>query len=736
MVEILHVPTQDVQQQNDLVSTGSCTTDHPPCETVLVHWRDHLYGLLSTSSEGPDHAGDFVVRFAPPQPGRQVFRLPTAELNRVRDAGERVFDVDVSRMLNRSDHPVACTYELIPATDYQKLTRTAERVRLEGDSALLRRIAKDVLGWSRKERSSLKQLLDRFDEELKHRRDDTAVESTFGVLQRARDQLEHNGELASEIAEVLIGSGFVDQALEDGKEERYRQHVESRTAKATADIEERVASIRNELHVMVERRNALDAEIESELRTKRASFERELDEQRAAHNAQIAGQRAEHEAERNSLRQRQQVVEQRLDAATKRFVEARDDVVKDLLTLAPLLNSVWFPKDRAGTADVAEVPTSASPGPRNFELRPYLENPLADRAITETEFFDRFERHVRDSGYVYRRLDLVAFHVSVKVSDLTVLGGVSGTGKSSLPRLYAQALAGDAAWDDRYRMVGVNPSWLDVGDLLGRVNVLDARFLPSDSGLYDLLIHAHEEYKRRTRNSGLYVVCLDEMNLAQVEHYFSPFLQVLEAPPDQRRLRCFAPESVSPDSDFAEWWELDLPPSLRFIGTVNFDETTRPLSRRVLDRINLITLHPGPLSELDPSGDQRLALPVSGPPVTHGRFESWRRPGQAGAVAEVLDELREPLGRLGCPLSPRRYRGVCEFLASARGLVTPEEALNMQIRQRLLPQVRGLFRQSARHALEDLRTLLDRHGKVYGDALGALDELYDTDDSWAQELAE
>ena len=52
-------------------------------------------------------------------------------------------------------------------------------------------------------------------------------------------------------------------------------------------------------------------------------------------------------------------------------------------------------------------------------------------------------------------MDLVAFHVSVKISDLTVLGGVSGTGKSSLPRLYAQALAGEAgAWDDRYRMVG------------------------------------------------------------------------------------------------------------------------------------------------------------------------------------------------------------------------------------------------------------------------------------------
>ena len=221
------------------------------------------------------------------------------------------------------------------------------------------------------------------------------------------------------------------------------------------------------------------------------------------------------------------------------------------------------------------------------------------------------------------------------------------------------------------------------------------------------------------------------MNLAQVEHYFSPFLQLLEAPPDQRRLRCFARESVSPDSTFAKWDVVDLPPSLRFIGTVNFDETTRPLSLRVLDRVNLITLRPGRLSELDGSAAQGSAPPVSGPAVTHRRFESWRRPGQAGPVAELLDELREPLNKLGCPLSPRRYRGLCEFLASTpRELATPEEALDMQLRQRLLPQVRGLFRQTAQDALEDLRTLLAGHGQRYSGALGALDELRDAEEPW------
>ena len=734
LVEILTVPSSGaVPRQNDLVSVVSCTVDHPPCATVLVRWHDNLYGLLRPQFRERNSAGEFSVGFATlPSSALQVSRFPAAQLDSVYDASQRVFEVDVSLDASLRNRSLLCRYELIPAVVYRDITRKAERVRLESDSAILRRVAKDILGWTRKERSDLIRLLAQFEQELTHQHEYTDVESLTSVLHRTQGLLERDGELAGELAAALIDSGCVAKALQDGIRERYEAYVESRTAKTAADIEERLESKRQELAVLARRRDELDASVQRESREKRATLARDLGEQQARHNAEMAMQRAALEDEKSNLDHQRQVVEQLLAAVTERFVNAREEVLKELVTLAPLLNRIGFSTERAGGVDVADTPASSPVALQDFKLRPYVSMSLPDQEITEIDFFERFAQHVRDSGYVYKRADLVAFHVSVKVSDLTVLGGVSGTGKSSLPRLYAQALAGDvSAWDERFRMVGVNPSWLDVGDLLGRVNVLDARFLPSDSGLYDLLVHAHEEYRRQARNSGLYIICLDEMNLAQVEHYFSPFLQLLEAPPDQRRLRCFARESVSPDSTFAKWDVVDLPPSLRFIGTVNFDETTRPLSLRVLDRVNLITLRPGRLSELDGSAAQGSAPPVSGPAVTHRRFESWRRPGQAGPVAELLDELREPLNKLGCPLSPRRYRGLCEFLASTpRELATPEEALDMQLRQRLLPQVRGLFRQTAQDALEDLRTLLAGHGQRYSGALGALDELRDAEEPW------
>src|SRR5205823_11683225 len=105
---------------------------------------------------------------------------------------------------------------------------------------------------------------------------------------------------------------------------------------------------------------------------------------------------------------------------------------------------------------------------------------------------------------------------------LTVLAGASGTGKSSLPMLYARALAGEEIHEGRpgCLMVNVNPSWMDFRDLIGHLNTLDGRFYPAESGLFQQIICAWEEYRRSGSETGIYVSCLDEMNLSQVEHYF------------------------------------------------------------------------------------------------------------------------------------------------------------------------------------------------------------------------
>ena len=111
----------------------------------------------------------------------------------------------------------------------------------------------------------------------------------------------------------------------------------------------------------------------------------------------------------------------------------------------------------------------------------------------------------------------------------------------------------------------------------------------------------------RQQESGIYVVTLDEMNLSHVEHYFSGFLQALE---HSREIRSFDASSVSPDSTFAQYARLVIPKSIRFIGTVNFDETTKQLSLRHLDRTNLVRLRPMEQTAIFPAlTDQRPQFP-------------------------------------------------------------------------------------------------------------------------------
>ncbi|MCV5767785.1 hypothetical protein OFN22_30315, partial [Escherichia coli] len=81
-----------------------------------------------------------------------------------------------------------------------------------------------------------------------------------------------------------------------------------------------------------------------------------------------------------------------------------------------------------------------------------------------------------------------------------------------------------------------------------------------------------------------YFVVLDEMNLARVEYYFSDFLSVIESRKWKDGKIVTSP--VLPESITNK--HITIPSNIYIIGTVNMDETTHPLSKKVLDRANTI----------------------------------------------------------------------------------------------------------------------------------------------------
>src|SRR5690606_32113398 len=207
--------------------------------------------------------------------------------------------------------------------------------------------------------------------------------------------------------------------------------------------------------------------------------------------------------------------------------------------------------------------------------------PLPASPVEEERFLDHFRAVVDHNGFVFDADDLANFHVLVKTGLWTVLAGASGLGKSSLPRLYADALGSS----DEFLMVPVRPDWLDDRDVIGAFNALSGRYEPAPCGLVDRLIVAHEDEK--VGRGGIYIICVDEMNLARVEHYFAQFLSVLEQPEDARYLQLFSRGVLDPGDPYARYRDLKLGQNIRLVGTVNVDETTHFFSPKVIDRVSI-----------------------------------------------------------------------------------------------------------------------------------------------------
>jgi len=495
----------------------------------------------------------------------------------------------------------------------------------------------------------------------------------------------------------MLTSGILGEDRIDRAEQKYAEkYVQEKTAELQARVEESFQMKKEELKRVETELKDLSGTLQKERKQQLEQLSQEIAAERERVNKEIA-------AERLELERQQNLLQQNLEKVTKELREAGDDVVNKFLTIAPLISSMGIGgqpnKDSRSLASGSEHCHLPS-----FSLPTFVSNPgkSSNGHLKEEEFFDRFRRVVEESNFTYGLLDLQRFHLSVKCSEITVLGGPSGTGKSSLPALYGQALLGDEGNGGRQGclMVNISPSWMDIRDLLGHLNTLEGRFYPAESGLFQYLVYAQEEYKAQLSATGLYLACLDEMNLAQVEHYFSDFMMALDRGGAGRAIQCFAPEVASANCPFCKWGRIDLSPALRFVGTVNFDETTRLLSDRFLDRVNLINIKPKGLPGI--AGANSLATAI-GRMVTMSDYESWRTDSALPSdLGTLIDSMRPLLSQMGCPISPRVYRGICRFVSSSAPILPAAKAFDVQVAQRIIPKIRSLITRRQLDALDAL----------------------------------
>ena len=345
-------------------------------------------------------------------------------------------------------------------------------------------------------------------------------------------------------------------------------------------------------------------------------------------------------------------------------------------------------KAKSAQANVAEASDSAY---EELEQTPAaIENFLKrfDGSKTEDEdtALEQFQSYLKGEGFFYSSRTLKAFHTSLKVQNInpiSVLAGLSGTGKTQLALQYAKF------FNFYSEHVAVQPRWDSKDDLLGFYNFLEKRYQPTE--LVKALYYFHQI--RNNSDSPMMMVILDEMNLARVEYYFSEFLSKLELrgndlnQPDEKSKISIGTQLNSRDFFVGS--------NVVFVGTMNDDESTYSLSDKVLDRANV--LHFGkPLTFEDSIGYNKVDL-IS---ISASTFNDWCSPESlpddlSATLRTNINKLNSALDSVGKAFGYRVNKSITQYIQMYPDIKTnPKEkaliALADQIEMKIIPKLAGL----------------------------------------------
>lgn len=366
-----------------------------------------------------------------------------------------------------------------------------------------------------------------------------------------------------------------------------------------------------------------------------------------------------------------------------------DRVLPERLTLEEWRGHPHLAKHGIARGD--EAPLQRLDGKQAASLRT-LADRTAERPFEVALALPAVGERIADQGYRFEPWQLACYAAALRTKPFVILAGVSGTGKSKLPALLAEATGG------RFELMAVRPDWTDSSDVLGYVD-LQHRFRPGR-----LL-----EVARRARNDPAhhYTLIVDEMNLARVEHYFAEVLAHIE---DRRPAPRGGFESspllgVGVQESDQVWAKQTLPPNLALVGTVNMDESAHGFSRKVLDRAFTMEFSDIDLSSWSPEGRPegyvqpwpvRAWYPRA---VRLGGLRNLDDSEQAAVerVVTVLGEANRHLLASQLQVGYRTRDEVALFVLHAReladGFVTREghavDPLDLALQMKILPRLSG-----------------------------------------------
>ncbi len=343
----------------------------------------------------------------------------------------------------------------------------------------------------------------------------------------------------------------------------------------------------------------------------------------------------------------------------------------------------------------------------------------------ELQALDNFYDYLKNNKLIFSQRLIKSFHTSLKIQDispLTVLAGLSGTGKSLLPTQYAKYFGMNNL------IISVQPRWDSPQDLLGFYNYLTGKYQATDLAkslnAYDYVFRRKNKLNNKniryfdnndvikdlSDNSPMLLVLLDEMNLARTEYYFSEFLSKLEF---RRNVKNITDEEISQaeislnvQNDLKLW----VPKNILFVGTMNEDETTQTLADKVLDRSDVIRFgRPNKVdNETQIASDNENKYFINYETWCKWIKKSFDNNQDKVNVNNWIVELSKLMKDLGRPFGLRVDNSIRDYIMNyphdgVNIQTSLKYAMSDQIEHKILPKLRGVDVNSKRNELNALK---------------------------------
>ncbi|WP_428817667.1 hypothetical protein ACQR2L_05015 [Clostridium butyricum] len=329
--------------------------------------------------------------------------------------------------------------------------------------------------------------------------------------------------------------------------------------------------------------------------------------------------------------------------------------------------------------------------------------------------------YIYDNMCKYREYEInevVNIMICISQGFLTVFAGEPGVGKTTTCNYIANTMGLiNNSYYLRYNEISVEKGWTSKRDLIGYYNPLTKSFNKNNSKLFEAFNILKKESEAKIYDFP-YFILLDEANLSSMEYYWADFMNACDLSNDKRSL------------NLGEDYIFEIPKTLRFLATINYDHTTETLSPRLIDRAWIILLE----NDMQKIKDLFLETSIT----TYNdvqekennkiilyddliRYFSVSKDSNLSTISvSILQNIYKEFNDFKFNISPRVNNMIKDYILVGRELfketdiMTNKEmiALDYAVAQKLLPKISGDGIEFKERFLSNLKNIFDKNSML------------------------